>query len=148
MTREGRVLGEKLDTVTMLFAAAQKSVMSNPTCSTAAVSTCTPTSQLSFLLGGSGHAPVLQINCSVQAVYRAWNGVLAYKAARLICFAVSPFKVYLPAGVMGPLVDDDLGCSLPPELELDPKILFADIPVLSHNCLCNSLWGMCSPGPH
>lgn len=73
---------------------------------------------------------------------------MASKAARFICFAISPFKTNLPAGVIWPLVYDDLGCSLPPELGLDPKILFADIPVLSHKCLCNLLLGMCSPGPH
>lgn len=73
---------------------------------------------------------------------------MAYKAARFICFAGSPFKTNLPAGVIGPLVYDDLGCSLLPELGLDPKNLFADIPVLSHKCLCNSLWGMYSPSPH
>lgn len=77
MPGEGRVQGEKLHTVTMLFVAAQKSVMSDPTCSTAALSTCTPTRQLSFLVGGSGPAPVLQINCGVQAVYRAGNGAPA-----------------------------------------------------------------------
>lgn len=76
MTGEGRVQGQKLDTVTMLFAAAQKSVLSDPTGSTAAVSTRTPTRQLSFLVWGSGPAPVLQTNCNVQAVYRAGNGGL------------------------------------------------------------------------
>lgn len=73
---------------------------------------------------------------------------MTYKAVRFVCFAISPFKTNLPAGVIGLLVYDDLGCSLPPELGLDPKILFADIPVLSHKRLCNSLSGMCSPGPH
>lgn len=83
----------------------------------------------------------------MQPVHRAGNAALAWRAAGLICFAMSPPKVNLPAAVMGALVHGDLGCSLPPELQLDPKILFADIPVLSHNCLCNSLLGMCSPGP-